>query len=97
MENNQHCPVCNTEFEPEPGFFYGAMYVSYSINVATFTAVSLFIYVLFNPESPFWYIGGVVGVTVLGLPFIWRISRMLWMYWFGAFRFNPQAKHLSRD
>ncbi|MFN8395479.1 MAG: DUF983 domain-containing protein [Bacteroidia bacterium] len=96
MENNKHCPVCNTHFEPEPGFFYGAMYVSYSFNVATVVAVSLFIYVLFNPESPWWYIGAVIGVTLGTLPFMFRVSRMLWMYWFGPFRYNPKAQSLVR-
>lgn len=87
-DNHKHCPVCNTNFEPEPGFFYGAMYVSYSFNVATVVAVSLFIYVLFNPESPWWYIGAVIGVTLGTLPFMFRLSRMLWMYWFGPFRYR---------
>ena len=90
-ENNRYCPVCHTDFEPEPGFLYGAMYVSYSLNVATLATVSLLIYVLFNPESPFWYIGGVVGTTLLGLPFIWRTSRIIWIYLFGPFAYDPQA------
>ena len=27
---NDTCDVCNYSFEKEPGFFYGAMYVSYA-------------------------------------------------------------------
>jgi uncharacterized protein (DUF983 family) len=96
MENNRRCPVCEADFEPEPGFLYGAMYVSYALNVATMVAVSLFTYVLFNPESPFWYIGGVIGVTLLGLPFIFRLSRMVWVYVFGGFSYDPTAAARAR-
>jgi uncharacterized protein (DUF983 family) len=96
-QNHPRCPVCDADFEPEPGFLYGAMYVSYSLNVATMVAVSLFIYVLFNPESPFWYIGGVIGVTLLGLPFIFRLSRMVWVYVFGGFRYDPTAPARARS
>ncbi|MBL0019639.1 MAG: DUF983 domain-containing protein [Bacteroidetes bacterium] len=91
IANNRHCPVCNTDFEPEPGFFYGSMYVSYSFNVATLVAVYLFLWVLFDPESPWVYIAAVIGVTVAIVPFTARLSRMLWMNWFGPFKYDPTA------
>jgi len=34
----KRCPVCNQSYEPEPNFFYGAMYVSYGYAVALFVA-----------------------------------------------------------
>jgi hypothetical protein len=33
---NGHCPVCNLEFEPEPDFYQGAMYVSYGLSTGLF-------------------------------------------------------------
>ena len=30
------CPVCNNKNSKEPGFYYGAMYVSYGLGVALF-------------------------------------------------------------
>lgn len=33
---NKQCSHCELEFEPEPGYYYGAMYVSYMLNVAFF-------------------------------------------------------------
>jgi uncharacterized protein (DUF983 family) len=96
MATNANCEVCGTKFEPEPGFFYGAMYVNYSMNVATLTAVSLFLWVIFSPSSPWTYVAAIVGVTVLIIPFTTRLSRMLWMYWFGPFEYDPSAALRSR-
>ena len=33
------CPVCELHYEREPGFFQGAMYVSYALGVALSVAV----------------------------------------------------------
>ncbi|MDX5437630.1 MAG: DUF983 domain-containing protein, partial [Pontibacter sp.] len=30
----EKCPCCHQSYEPEPGFYYGAMYVSYAITTA---------------------------------------------------------------
>ena len=39
---NTHCTHCKQNFEPEPNFYYGAMYVSYAYTVALFVAVYVF-------------------------------------------------------
>ncbi|MEY4912742.1 MAG: hypothetical protein RL025_569, partial [Bacteroidota bacterium] len=31
---HQDCPHCGFHFEIEPGFFWGAMYISYAFSVA---------------------------------------------------------------
>lgn len=33
------CEVCHIQYEREPGFYYGAMYVSYALGVALFVTV----------------------------------------------------------
>ena len=30
---NDKCPVCGQHFTPEPGFYYGAMFISYGLGV----------------------------------------------------------------
>ena len=32
-ENHSHCLNCDLKFEIEPGFFYGAMYISYGLGI----------------------------------------------------------------
>ncbi|MFD1186323.1 DUF983 domain-containing protein [Pontibacter rugosus] len=73
------CPCCGQAFEPEPGYYYGAMYVSFAINVAIFL-VSLFILYQFVEEVTMGMMIGMVAVVVVGfLPIIFRLSRALWI------------------
>ena len=36
---NEKCSCCGQFFEPEPGYYYGAMFVSYAFSTAIFIAV----------------------------------------------------------
>lgn len=85
---NLKCPHCGVGFEPEPGFYFGAMFVSYAINVALFVATWLMLYVFMDP--PDWvYISSIVAVAILLMPLTYRYSRLLWLYWFGGHSYNP--------
>ena len=33
LKMHERCPVCDLKFEREPGYFLGAMYVSYSLGL----------------------------------------------------------------
>jgi uncharacterized protein (DUF983 family) len=77
---NKTCPVCQFTFEREPGYFLGAMYVSYALAIPV---LGLFTYVghLLWPDLDLGLI--VMGATVVYLPFVpvvFRYSRVLWMY-----------------
>jgi uncharacterized protein (DUF983 family) len=83
------CPVCNAKFEPEPGFFIGAMYVNYAFNILQLIIVGLFMWLVVNPSSAWWIVGAVLGVTFLTIPFTARTSRVIWMYMFGELSYKP--------
>lgn len=79
---HRNCPCCGQAFEPEPGFYYGAMYVSFAFNVAIFI-VSLFILSQFVEKITLAMMIGVVAVVVVGLlPVIFRWSRSLYIHIF---------------
>lgn len=76
---HQNCPCCGQSFEPEPGYYYGAMYVSFGINVAIFF-LSLVILHQLVEEVTMGMMIGVVAVVVVGfLPVIFRLSRVIWI------------------
>jgi uncharacterized protein (DUF983 family) len=80
---NTNCVHCNAPFIPEPGFYFGALFVSYAFNVAIMVAISVVLYFFFNP--PDWVYGlALVLVSVLFIPFSFRYSRILFLYWFGG-------------
>ena len=57
------CPCCGQIFEPEVGYYYGAMYVSFAFNVAIFI-ICLFILYQFVEEITMAMMIGVVAVVV---------------------------------
>ena len=79
---HENCPCCGQPYEPEPGFYYGAMYVSFAFNVAAFL-VSLFVLYQLVAEITMGMMIGVVALVVIGLlPVIFRLSRVIWIYIF---------------
>jgi hypothetical protein len=75
---NRTCPVCGIAFEREAGYFLGAMYFSYAIGVALVTPIVVAGLVL-GWSYPF--IGALSGgVLVLLAPWVFRYSRVVWMY-----------------
>jgi len=85
---NPVCPHCEASFIPEPGFYFGAMFISYAFNVAIFVACWLILY-LFAQPSDVVYISVIAVAALVFTPFNYRASRLLWLYWFGGLQYDP--------
>lgn len=73
------CPCCGQTFEPEPGYYYGAMYVSFGFSTAIFLGVLLVLSFVVE-EITLALVMGLVLVIVVGLlPVTFRLSRALWI------------------
>lgn len=72
-----HCPVCQQKYVLEPGFYYGAMYVSYALTIALSVAVFVAMSVLWHFEI-LWYLGINALLIILLFPPIFRLSRAAW-------------------
>jgi len=74
----EKCPVCEQSYMPEPGFYYGAMFLSY-ILTGFFCILFMF--------GVHWGIGLtltksfliLITILVIAFPFVFRISRSLWL------------------
>lgn len=84
---NATCPHCGVMFQPEPGFYQGAMYVSYAFAIVFIVAISLLLYLAGDP-SEWVYIGAIIVVTVLLAPLNYRFSRIVYLYMFGGIKFD---------
>jgi uncharacterized protein (DUF983 family) len=82
------CPVCGQSFEPEPGFYFGSMYITFAFNVATFLVLGVLIYYLMGNPDTWVYVAIITGATVLGTPLILRYSRALMLYLFGGVQYR---------
>jgi hypothetical protein len=73
------CPVCGLKFNREPGYFIGAMYVSYGLSIPPVLALVMLLW-----RVAHWSFGGaVIGAFVAYLPFVpfvVRLSRVIWIY-----------------
>jgi uncharacterized protein (DUF983 family) len=82
MQMNERCSCCHQPFTPEPGYYFGAMFVSYAINAAFFIAVWLGLYLLMDDVSTTTMIIALLVVVFGLLPITFRLSRVLWIYIF---------------
>ncbi len=80
---NARCSTCEAGFEPEPGFYFGAMYVSYGFTIFLFILVWAALRFFFDPSDVV-YILAIVSAAVISTPISFRYSRILFLYWFGG-------------
>ena len=88
---NESCPVCHQHFEPEPGFYWGAMYISYAFSVALVVIVGIATYVLGHDPDTWVYVTAVAVSTVLLIPVSFRYSRTVMLHLFAGIDYDPQA------
>ena len=75
---NERCPRCGLVYEREPGYFAGAMVVSYAIAVPTFGLIVIALLVA-GLDTGFALLLGAALYLVLA-PFIFRYSRVVWLH-----------------
>lgn len=85
---NKTCPHCQLIFEREPGFFFGAMYVSYALTMGVLLATAFILYNVFGDPELWVYIVTVPLIVLLLLPVIFRYSRTLYLHGFGGISFE---------
>ena len=83
---NKTCENCGFKFEKEPGFFFGAMFVSYALGVAE-AIITYFICMPFFKETFDLRIIPIIGVVILSLTLVnIKLSRIIWIYIFRDFK-----------
>ncbi|WP_026996898.1 DUF983 domain-containing protein [Flectobacillus major] len=91
-----HCPECGLRYEREPGFFYGAMYISYAFTVGIMLVGGFIIYNYFGDPEPLGYIIPIVLISVLFVPFNFRIARVLFIHFFSGVEYKKEKKASSQ-
>ncbi|MEQ8908498.1 MAG: DUF983 domain-containing protein [Vicingaceae bacterium] len=86
------CPNCKRRLYIEPGFYYGAMYVSYTLGVAhiiTFWVASL----ILGIEMEFWNFIIMVGSFLIVLtPLYYALSKIIWANMFLNYKEESHEK-----
>ena len=86
LATHDRCPDCDLVFEREPGYFMGALYLSYGMSVLLGLplVVILFRRGVANEIVLLW----TLGLLVLASPVLVRYSRVIWLH-FDQF-FDPR-------
>lgn len=91
LKMNNNCSHCGFKYQIEPSFFYGAMYVSYGLNVAVGIAAFIVSFVFFGATIEQSFIAIILTLVVL-FPFVLRLSRNLYINMFVSYDPNAGKK-----
>jgi uncharacterized protein (DUF983 family) len=91
LKMNENCSHCGLKYQIEPSFFYGAMYVSYGLNVAVGIAAFIVSFVFFGASIEQSFLAIVITLIVL-FPFVLRLSRNLYINMFVSYDPNAGKK-----
>ena len=76
---HERCPVCALKYDREPGYFLGAMYISYMLMLPPAVLICLTIWHFSG--WPFDVVVVATFIAVLPLvPSVMRWARVLWLY-----------------
>ena len=81
---HENCSHCGLKYQIEPAFFYGAMYVSYGLNVGIGIVAFVISYVLLNSTLKAAFISIIVCLIIL-FPFVLRWSRNIYINMFVSY------------
>lgn len=84
LKMHDRCSHCNLKYQIEPSFFYGAMYVSYGLNVGIGIAAFIISSVIFNASLKVAFISIIASLIVL-FPFVLRWSRNIYINMFVSY------------
>jgi len=89
LKMHEHCSHCGLRYQLEPSFFYGAMYVSYGLNVALGIATFIVAFVLLKLSLRSSFIV-IISALVLVYPMVLRWSRNIYINMFVSYK--PDSK-----
>lgn len=73
-----NCAHCSLKYSKEPGFYYGAMYVSYALGSGVFMGLYLINYLLNLQLSLVSFLVIMSAVMIVGTPYLYHLSKIIW-------------------
>ena len=82
------CPHCGLRYEVEPGYFIGAMYISYAISGGFALVIGFLLFYLGGDPEGWVYAAVVAPVMIVIAPVNFRVSRVIWLYYVAGIHYN---------
>ncbi|MBC3789044.1 DUF983 domain-containing protein [Spirosoma utsteinense] len=80
-EMNPQCACCGERFEREPGYYTGALYVSYAYYTALIVGCFIVMEVLLAMELGY-FLAILISLIILLTPVVFRLARLTWINFF---------------
>ena len=74
----KRCPKCDLNYFPEPGYYYGSMFISY-IWTGWFSVLFVALFHWYLGWSQEWAFGLLIVFLIINFVYIFRISRLMWL------------------
>jgi uncharacterized protein (DUF983 family) len=81
LKMHQNCPICDQDFQIEPGFYIGALWTSFPAVVLLMAIMAGFSIGIFN-VPPEWSIIAITAILVALQPMLIRFGRSVWIHIF---------------
>ena len=77
-EMNRSCSHCGESFMREPGFYIGAMYISYAISVGL-TGIGFWGLVVALDVNHYLVLGVLIFIFITNWTLLFRLARLIWI------------------
>ncbi|CAM3980764.1 MULTISPECIES: DUF983 domain-containing protein [Flavobacterium] len=84
LKMHENCSHCGLRYQIEPSFFYGAMYVSYGLNVGIGIAAFIISFLIFGSSLKVAFIA-IVASMILSFPIVLRWARNIYINMFVSY------------
>lgn len=89
LDMPDHCPVCRQDYKIEPGFYSGALWISYPFVILILIPIAVLQIVYLDLSFPLAFFFSLI--IMLGLqPLIMRFSRAIWINIFVSYDTDKQ-------
>ena len=88
---HENCPHCDVRYEVEPGFFYGAMYISYAFTVGIMLIGGLIVFNFFNDPPAMGYVVPITLFSLFMVPFNFRTARVIFIHLFSGISYEQES------
>jgi len=79
---HKKCAQCGLKYSKEPGFYYGAMYVSYGLGVALFVTLWVSFNLFFVDFNIWAQIAVICYASIVLAPYFYALSKIIWAHLF---------------
>jgi hypothetical protein len=88
FDMHQRCSKCDLNYFPEPGYYYGSMFISY-IWLAWVSLLSVMFFHWYLKLGEYTAYALLILVVAINFVYIFRISRLMWINM--HVKYDPQA------